>query len=678
MSPPRHPLTAPRAHCIPVHRLNNATQFALLYQRQTLVYAWVVSREGRHWMLELANGEQLPTRPNRILHTWSALPHAGASPHEELARHEQDWPAQSEGLADRAAAALPPDRPLPFAQAARAALGAADDWARAALLRAMLCDRRRFRYRGDAEHTFVVRGPAALNEYDAATAAEAAQAGWVARAMAWCEAAQRGTTLPSPPTGLAEALESLLAEQRQSPHWAALATPLHLTAARHVDLHLTLKRLLVAAGAWHDWPRIWLRAAGVPAAFEPAVLEAALREAGRPIALAERRDDRALVTYTIDAARTLDYDDALSILETHAGGLLVAMHIAEPFPDWVPGQVLFDEAARRVSSVYADDTIYPMLPERLSQGRLSLLRGQSREVLSFILRLDGGPGELVEVRRGVVSVAENLAYDAAERLIADQPETWGRLAALCEEMRRWRRAHGAMVVEARDVSVDCSDPAHLVLVERNREEAASRIVEELSIATNRVSGAYCRRAGLPALYRVQRAPPGGAPGRGPKRAPQRPGMAAGPARFSLQGGPHVGLGCERYVQTTSPIRRFGDLVMQRQIAEHVATGRTAFADTAQLKGWLEWAELRMGAYADAERRLSDHWKRRYLAQHPGLIVQGEVRDLHEDGGARIWLTELRMTVEGRPPTRAASGGVYRFELVAVDEDRQQVQVRPAL
>ncbi|HEX9842293.1 MAG TPA: RNB domain-containing ribonuclease, partial [bacterium] len=337
----------------------------------------------------------------------------------------------------------------------------------------------------------------------------------------------------------------------------------------------------------------------------------------------------------------------------------------------------FDEAARRISSVYAPDAIFPMLPESLSHGRLSLVGGKPREVLSFVLRLDGGPGELVALRRGVILVNDNLDYEAAQRLIAARPESWGRLAALCEEMRRWRRAHGAMVVEARDVSVDCRDPAHLVLVERDREEAASRIVEELSIATNRLSGAYCRRAGLPALYRVQRPPPHVAPGRGALRDTQRLGAVGGPARFSLQGGPHVGLACERYVQTTSPLRRFADLVMQRQIAAHVATGRVAFADKAQLKGWLERAEERMGAYADAERRISEHWKRRYLAQHPGLVVQGEVRDVHEDGGARIWLTELRMAVDGRLPPQAVSGGVYRFAVVAVDEDRQQVQVRPA-
>ncbi|MBI3993951.1 MAG: RNB domain-containing ribonuclease [Candidatus Lambdaproteobacteria bacterium] len=658
--------------------MSSAIQFALLYQRQTLVCAWVVSREVRPWLLELADGERLTAHPNRLLHTWQAEAEAGAAPRDVLARHERDWPALGEALAATAAARLPAEQPLAFAQAARAVLGdAADPWAQANLLRAMLSDRRRFRHEGGAGHSFVRRGAEALRAHDAAAAEEAARAAWLERALAWCEAAQRGATPPPCPQGLAEALESLLAEQRQSPHWATLAKPLRLTAARQEELQLTLQRLLVTAGAWGDWPRIWLRAAGVSPAFDPAVLEAARREAERPVSTAGRRDETAWVTYTIDAARTFDYDDAFSIVETRAGGLLVAVHIAEPFPDWAPGHVLFDEAARRISSVYTDDAIYPMLPESLSHGRLSLVRGQPREALTFLLRIDGGPGELVELRRGVVAVADNLAYDAAERLIAAQPDTWGRLAVLCDEMRRWRRAHGAMVAEARDVSVDCSDPAHLALIERNRDESASRVVEELSIATNRVSGAYCRREGLPALYRVQRPPSRTAAGRSAQREGTRSGAASGAARFSLQGGPHMGLACERYVQTTSPIRRFADLVMQRQIAEHAVAGRMTYTDTAQLKGWLERAEERMGAYAEAERRSAEHWKRRYLAQHPGLIVPGEVREIHDDGGARIWLTGLQMAVEGRLPSGASSGEVFRFEVQSVDEDRQQVQVRPA-
>jgi exoribonuclease-2 len=189
-------------------------------------------------------------------------------------------------------------------------------------------------------------------------------------------------------------------------------------------------------------------------------------------------------------------------------------------------------------------------------------------------------------------------------------------------------------------------------------------VEELAILVNGEAGLYCQRHGLPAFYRVQ--PPAGL-GNGGQRLPPA-------ARFSLTGAPHAGVACERYVQVTSPIRRFPDLVMQRQIAAHATRGEVTFADRGPLEAWMWHAEQRMTTYHQLERRLDDYWKRRYLAQNLGLEVRGVVRRNGGTAHARVWLEELLLEADAHLGPSVPMGWAARFRVIAADPDRETVEV----
>jgi exoribonuclease-2 len=651
--------------------------FAFCYHAQLLRTVWVAgTEEGDALRLIPAEGESFRYRPRQLLHRWQedGPPLDATSAPGYLRARVAELEARARLVhLDALQRALTVDEEQSLEQIAAvcARQGAlppgADGWARAALFLALLRDSTRFR-RGAAG--FAAR-PESEQQQRAARRTEAvAQEAWAAQARAWAQALEQGQWLGADdPDGLKflVQLTSLLALEKRSPHWVPLSKSLGLHGLHAHDAAPTLKRWLELAGGWPGWPTIWLLRAGVYQRFAPGLVDLAGSLAAAPPRTAGRTDFQAVPTYTLDAIDTFDYDDAYSILEAGPQGLTVAVHIAEPPPELLPGHPVFDAAAARISSVYTPHGIFPMLPPALSLGRCSLQKGEVREVVTCRLRLSSKGAELAGIERGLIRVTENLDYGRAEELLREQPETWGRLGRLAEALTQARIANGAVVTVRREVSLNLTDPAHVGLLRTSRHGGVHRVIEELAIAYNTAVGRYCREHDLPAIYRAQ----------SKRKSTPEPGITAlpmlPPARYTLKGGRHAGLGADRYVHCTSPLRRFPDLVMQRQIVEHAATGRAAFADSALLEEWVRHAESRQTAYDEVERAIDDHWVRVYLSQNPGLSLQATVRR-NEHGHGRVWLEDVLLSADAKLPPYARPGGQVTVRVTEVNLDAQRVRV----
>ena len=658
-------------------------EFSLFYLNGRLRTGWVAARKKSSWRIVLADGQEIRHPPQQILYSWQGAavpkspPKAGkTSPGAErlrvaalarLAEGEAGLEAAGAALdlealhrrlrtrdetAFEAVAALALPRTLPQE---------ADGWARAALYAALLNAPRLFRRRGEG---FAALDETAMERMSEKQDAAEAREAWRARVAEWSAMLERGEweAAPEGETFLAQ-LESLLAHERRSPHWRELARPLGLRAGGMAEQRVRLRKWLVTAGHWPGWPKLWLMAGGVEGSFPPALEDAAIALATAPVVLKGRADFRRLPTYTIDAAGTEDLDDACSILAADEAGLTVALHIAEPAQALAAGHPLFDEAARRMSSVYTAGAVYPMLPAALSEGRFSLLAGEERETLTFTLRLEEADGVLLAVEPGVLRVTENLDYARADALLDREPATWGRLGKLCAGLMATRAAQGAALTERVGVAIDHGDPERITLERYSREGPAQRVVEELAILVNREAGRYCRKHGLPAIYRVQPAPRSGD---GPWP----------PARFSLAGAPHAGLACDRYIQVTSPIRRFPDLLMQRQIAGHAASGQVTYAISGPLESWVADAERRLTGYAELERRIGNYWKRRYLAQHKTKRWRGTVRRATPGGRGKVWLEDLLLLADAELDLHTQVGDVLAWRVAEMDPERELLRLAP--
>ncbi len=649
-------------------------EFCLIYYRGGLQVGWLAGRQGAKWRLRLENGEAISYPAGSVLFSWDGEDTPpGEAPGEVAALAQlrgQTGPMKTRaGGLDLAAVegALASGEALPFARLVSGALAPdSDGWGRAALFFALASAPARFSREGDRFRR--VSAAESLRRAEQ-TGGEPERAPWLERVPGWRELLDRGEW-PAGADADAEAflaaLESLIALGKGSPVWPELAKPLGLKASLMVEQAPRLKGWLETAGRWQGWPPVWLTAAGVANTFAPHLVARAAEAAAMPLQTADRTDYRGAHTISIDTAGTRDIDDAISLLEPDGDGMAVAVHIADPMAGLSAGGPVFCEAARRVSTVYTTEEIFPMLPEPLSTGRFSLLAGAERETVTFRLRIVEGEGSLVAVERAIVRVDANLDYRGADALVAENPQSWGRLAALCATLATRRAADGAHKGRRDGVHIDRSDPARLRLAPYSRQGPAQTLVEELAVLTNREAGRYCRRHGLPALYRVQEAA-------GPL-ADTLPAQRPAPVRYATSGAPHAGVACDRYVQVTSPIRRFPDLVMQHQIACHASGGGIAFAAGERLQGWGQTADNRLALHAAVEQRIDRHWKRLYLAQNLGQIFDGTVRRTTAAGLGKVWLADVLLMVDCHLPPHAQPGDAFSCRVLEVDIDRQRVEV----
>ena len=638
---------------------------------------WLEDGPDQRNAVRLSDGSTIRISSRACHFSWEGEPTDGSleAAVAQMAAHELQLDAQGP-LLDALFNSMTPGAPMSFEEIHHQALPEnRDPWARGMLFWALLVDAMRFQYLRGPKPAFQARERAEVERLTAQETERRERLAWLEKAGIFLSRLEKGEWCPEAVDDADRflgQLRSMLALEKESPHWTQLAKPLGLHGLTPQDQAVRLKSWLKTAGAWPGWPAIWLERAGVEAVFDARCLQAALELASAPARLEDRTDYRDTPTYTIDSAATLDFDDAISILAQSAREMTVAVHIAQPPELLRPGHPLFDEAERRMATAYTLEGVFPMFPESLANGRFSLKSGQEREVVTHVFRIGEGWAELERIERGLVRVEENLDFAGAQRLIEDHPANWGRLALLCAGLRDARAEKGAVIQARHEVAVDVSDPDAIRVVEITRSGPAHQIVEELAVLANWKAAEMMTAAGHPAIFRVQEFTD--AEARGPTR------NYYPPASFTTAAGAHRGLGCPLYMQITSPIRRFPDLVMQRQLMGCVGRGVSGdsdggvFADEALLESWCARAEVKMAGYHQAARAITHDYLRRYLRQNPGLELRGTVRRRPPSASGKIWLDALEMMVHCDLPPGLGDGDSVGVRVESVDRDRQMVWV----
>jgi len=279
-----------------------------------------------------------------------------------------------------------------------------------------------------------------------------------------------------------------------------------------------------------------------------------------------RRDLTGLKLMTIDGQSTLDYDDALS-LEDLGDSLRLGIHIVDVGHYIAKGDPIDVEAAARGSSIYTPDRKIPMLPPPLAEGLCSLKAGETRPAISVLVRLTAG-GKLIEseVVASIIRVRDQLTYYDVN-LMADESRDIRFLRDVAEQFRKGRFANGAVQISLPEINLWLNDADEVSLSRINRESPSRMLVSELMIMANWLMARLLVEKGIPAVFRSQPEPRErlyqGMEGTLFQNYMQRRLLN----RFLLSRTPerHSGLGLNAYVTATSPIRKYFDLVTQRQV-----------------------------------------------------------------------------------------------------------------
>jgi exoribonuclease-2 len=306
--------------------------------------------------------------------------------------------------------------------------------------------------------------------------------------------------------------------------------------------------------------------------------------------------------FSIDDAATTEIDDAFSVIFRPDGGARVGIHIAAPALGILPGSDLDRLAASRLSTVYTPSEKFTMLPEDLiAQYTLA----ENRDCPALSLYLEVGPDYGIESLSTVadrVSIAANLRHDTLEPLFNEhsigQPTPDYPFRRELEWLFGFAKAleagRGKAEQAQREDYVFRVEDECVAITARARGNPIDKLVSELMILTNNRWGELLAERDVAGVYRAQ---------------------TGGKVRMTLRPAPHEGLGVSCYAWSTSPLRRYVDLVNQRQILAaavgdtppHTASDPLLFAAVRDF-------ELAYDAYNDYQRRMERYWCLRWIQQ----------------------------------------------------------------
>ncbi|HMN22350.1 MAG TPA: RNB domain-containing ribonuclease [Ottowia sp.] len=335
---------------------------------------------------------------------------------------------------------------------------------------------------------------------------------------------------------------------------------------------------------------------------------------------------------SIDDAQTTEIDDALSLRGLGSGRVVLGIHIAAPGLAIAPGDALDEVGRARLSTVYMPGHKITMLPDAVVQA-WTLTAGQAVPALSLYLTLDEASLAIEgsETRLERVPIAANLRHDQLDGLITnawleqadagadDAGLAIGRaelaflynlaqhLKARREQVRGKPEPAGRPDYSFRLVGQHGEAPSGdetVVISQRQRGAPLDLVVSELMILANSTWGDWLKSLGVPGIYRSQ--------------ASLAPGIRV---RMGTRALPHAGIGVSSYAWSTSPLRRYVDLVNQWQLIACARHGKAAALAApfkpkdAQLLAIVSAFDAAYAAYGAHQASMERFWTLRHLQQH---------------------------------------------------------------
>ncbi len=467
----------------------------------------------------------------------------------------------------------------------------------------------------------------------------------------------------------------------------------------HIDVSLPgsgeLKafHLMVELGIWDEHYNLAMHRYNIDPEMPDDIVERAREVVEEPWEPEPyRRDMTDWTTVTIDAPHSRDLDDALSCRPTIDGGFELAIHITDPSAMIERDGPLDREAEKRGTSVYLPTGSVPMFPRQLSEEKMSLLPGKTRPALTALVTFDASL-EVVdsEILLTTIEVDRRLSYDEVDAMLDGEesgrfPDLVARLEHVADECHNRRTEDGGAYFDLPDMEMEVdadSDPPEVEVESVETETRSRALVSELMVLNNEMVGKFCARREIPAIFRTQ--PPPEQPLVDDEIEAIPEGVARTFAQIyrmnrgetTSQPGRHFGLGLNTYAQASSPIRRYIDLVCQRQVKAAILDEPLPYDQDGILEV-LGSVERAMSSASSATRASERYWLLYYLDQHDEPL-DGIVIDHYDDQGSRVsvFLTDCAYKSKCTLRNKVPVGHEVRVEVERADPRRDILSLRQA-
>jgi len=430
-----------------------------------------------------------------------------------------------------------------------------------------------------------------------------------------------------------------------------------LLATGRVDA--SVDRFLVLAGIDPEFPQLFLEAAEQ---LVPGV---------RP----GHVDYQDAPAFTIDDEDTREVDDALTVMRS-GSEIIVGIHIADVSAFVEKGDLLDTEASRRSSSIYLPTVTVRMFPERLSTDLVSLSAGVPRPAFTVEVRFDEQGNRLgYRIALSTIRVERRLSYAQADEAIEAGDSSLQALHGLAKQLHAVRAERGAITFRRPELKIRVDDgEIHIKKIDSNTPSRL--LVSEMMILANGLAADFASINSIPVIYRTQE----------PREAltlEETPAIEAltferirktfKRSRLSLTPGSHSGLGLSAYTQASSPIRRYADLVTQRQFTA-ILRGAPAQHVREELLQILVTAETAEQEIRAIEDRSTNYWLLEYLSRYKKDQPLSAIA-LDPKGNVELEDYYLRAKVVG--PNKVRPGDKVEVQIESIDPVKAEVRFRMA-
>ena len=386
------------------------------------------------------------------------------------------------------------------------------------------------------------------------------------------------------------------------------------------------RALLVTLGVWDEDENLDLHKSGIEISFDQKNLDEAARLAMGGVEDSNREDLRHLHLLTIDGPVTRDFDDAISF-EIEDDTIHLGVHIADVASVILPDSILDKGSAQRALSIYMPRRQIAMIPQILSEDSLSLKQGCDRKAISLLTRFEK-TGLLVDFRfvPSVVRVRQNLTYDKVNEKLGSE-RIFQEMHKMSRFLRENRNKEGALGLSLPELQIKSNEDSPLTLELVPQDTPSRIIVAEFMILYNWLAARFCRDEKIPALFRSQSEPSErlSLDDNGYLYYVFKQRRKLHPLVIDTSPKPHSGLGLDAYTQVTSPIRRYLDMVMQRQIGNALMK-KGPFYNEKDLDDIRISVESLIKESGRMKRNRIRYWVLKYLRQQRGESYPALVLD----------------------------------------------------
>lgn len=390
--------------------------------------------------------------------------------------------------------------------------------------------------------------------------------------------------------------------------------------------------------------------------------------------IANRRDFREILTFTIDPADAKDFDDAISFRNLENGNYEIGVHIADVSHYVLPDSSLDKEAFDRGTSVYLVDRVIPMLPERLSNGLCSLRPKEDKLCFSAVFELDAEANVMEEwFGKTVIHSDRRFAYEEVQEIIENKDGEFVKEILLINELayklRDLKFKNGAINFETTEVKFNLDAKGKPIGVYVRERKDAHKLIEDFMLLANRKVAEFISKKGkgkqkITFVYRTHDSPKQEsllnfaqfasrfgykintksdketarslnhlmADVEGKKEQNVLTQLAIrsmAKAIYTTKKTSHYGLAFDYYTHFTSPIRRYPDVLAHRLLQHYLNGGQSVNAE--HYEKLCQHASQMEKKAADAERASTKYKQAEYLSNQIGNTFFGIISGVTEWG-----------------------------------------------